>query len=363
MYGFALLPKLLPAFRRLHQHYNRRGEKELCNLLESSRFHYYPETVYDNWNGGTYGHDVLVFIPDDTMDLIDLDDQERISKRIRDDLKKITPEVENEYVRAVHLKMADELDPDYRSAVPFLRKPYARPEDVGLWKGNSLRLFLSHRDQYKVQAKALAEALEPYGVSVFVAHDAIKPMKEWQKEILNGLMTMEVMLVLLTDDFHKSHWTNQEIGFALGKGTPIVCVKVGAVDPQGFIGTKQALKASLEEISNIAPQVHRTLINEIGQERRLKEILIEAFVSSVRYIDTIDALKRLTETVDKLNDYELNRIIEGYAHNNQLHGCQGIHNRGNWFKQYLEDATGRRFKFEQKKIIEIRMDKDEDIPY
>ena len=363
MTNFALKPKLLPAFRRLHRHYNRKGDSILRDLLESGRFHFELGTEYDNWNGGTHGHDVSVFVPESAIDLVDLDDQERLSEQIRKDLDKVTAEVENEYVRVVHIKLADELDPQFQSAVPFSREPYARPEDVGLWKQNSLRIFLSHRDEYKAHAHALADALEPYGVSVFVAHDAIKPMREWQKEIMNGLKTMEVMLVLLTEDFHESNWTNQEIGFALGKGTPIVCVKVGTIDPEGFIGSRQALRGSLENVHEIAPQVYRALIDEIGQEGRLKEILIEAFVSSASYIDTIKALKRLTETADHLNDIELNRIIDGYAQNNQLHGCAGIHNRGNWFKRYLENATGRKFEVGNRKINEIRQDDDEAIPF
>ncbi|MYD94475.1 MAG: TIR domain-containing protein [Chloroflexi bacterium] len=363
MTDYALLPKLLPAFRRLTRHYKNKGETDLCDLLESSRFHFEPGTEYDNWNGGTHGHDVVVFVPPTSIDLVDLDDQERVSVQVRDDLNKATPEIENEYVRAVYVKLADESDPQFRTAVPYSGEPYARPLEVGLWKANLLRIFLSHRDQYKSEARALADALEPYGVSTFVAHDAIKPMKEWQVEILNGLTTMEVMLVLLTEDFHESTWTNQEIGFALAKGTPIVCVKVGAVDPPGFIGSRQALKASLERISDAAPLVYRALIDEIGQESRLKEILIEAFVSSVSYLDTIEALRRLTETADHLSETELNRIIEGYAQNDQLYGCVGIHNRGNWFKQYLEDATGRKFEFGNRRITEVRVTEDDGIPF
>ena len=114
----------------------------------------------------------------------------------------------------------------------------------------------------------------------------------------------------------------------------------------------------MEEISDVAAKVHRTLINEIGQEGRLKEILIEALVSSVTYLDTIAALQRLVETADHLNDTELNRIIEGYTRNDQLHGCAGIHNRGNWFKRYLENATGKNFEFRQRRIIELSANRD-----
>ena len=69
-------------------------------------------------------------------------------------------------------------------------------------------------------ARRLGDALCAYGISPFVAHDTIVPMKTWQLEIEKGLETMEVMLAFLTDDFHQSTWTNQEIGYALGKSVP-----------------------------------------------------------------------------------------------------------------------------------------------
>jgi hypothetical protein len=363
MTDFALPPKIMPAFRRLRQHYERKAESELRDLIDVSYIYVDTGTEFDNWNGGTYGHDILVFVPEDMMGLIDLDEQHQIFQRLQEDLNKATTEVENEYVRAAYIKSLDGSDPQFQAAIPFTREPRARPEDVGLWKDKSLRLFLSHRDNHKIAACELAKALEPFGVSTFVAHNAIKPMKEWQKEILNGLMTMEVMLVLLTDDFHDSFWTNQEVGFALSKGTPIVCLKVQTVDPQGFISIQQALKASYDNISDAAPLIHKTLIEEIGQEGRLKEILIETFLSSTNYSDAIEGLKRLTETTDRLTDLEFNRIVQGYAKNDQLYGCIGIHNRKNWFKRYLEAATGKILEFRDKEIIEKNAGYEEETPF
>ena len=363
MKDFQLLPKILPALRRLRGHYNNKGETGLGDLIESGRFHIEPETLYDNWNGGTYGHDILIFVPDEKMNSIDLDDQQQLSEQISHDLNKVITDVENEHVNAVHLKLADESDPEYQKAVPFSRRPNPRPEDVEIWgDGNRLRLFISHLAGHKAVANHLAEALKPFGVSSFVAHDSIEPMKEWQKEILNGLMTMEVMVVLLMDDLHKSVWVNQEIGFALGRGIPIICVKVGTQDPEGFIASIQALKSSPENIVSVAPELYRALIKEIGQEERHKEILIESFVSSINYIEAIANLDRLTHVVDSLNDADLNRIKVGYAQNDQLYTCAGIHNRGNRLKQYLESATGKEFEFKNREIIEVKPFID-DIPF
>lgn len=363
MTEFALPPKIIPALRRLRGHYDRKREVDIRDLIDSARVHVVLETEYDNWHGGTYGHDVIMFVPDELMALVDLDEQSRLFERVAEDLNKATPEVQNEYIRAVFIKPEDEADAQCQAAVPFTREPRARPEDVGLWKPNALRLFISHRDKHKAAAHELAEALEPYGVASFVAHDAIKPMKEWQNEILNGLMTMEVMLALITDDFHESVWTMQEVGYALGKGIPIICVKVGNKDPRGFIGSIQALRAAYEDIPAAAADVHRALLNEIGQEGRLKGILIESFISSSNFIHTIESLQRLTEATDRLTDAEFNLIVDGYEKNDQLHRCSGIHNRGNWFKRFLEDATGKRLEFNHGKIYDVSPGSDGEIPF
>ncbi len=158
-------------------------------------------------------------------------------------------------------------------------------------------------------------------------------------------------------------WTNQEVGFALGKNIPIICVKLGIRDPQGFIGSKQALKAQKENIFLAATEVQKALINEIGQEGRLKEVLIEAFITATNFSDAIDGLDRLTKTTDRLTDVEFKRILDGYARNDQLYNCVGIHNRGNWFKRYLEDATGKQLEFKDRRIIEVTAELDDDIPF
>lgn len=262
--------------------------------------------------GDSFGHDVLIFVSDDMMNLFDLDEQERFSQLLRDDLNRATREIEDERVRMVAIRSADDSDIQSQMAISVPREPRPDPETAGIWKGNHLRLFLSHRDEYKKFAHAFAKVIEPYGVSVFVAHDAILPMKEWQKEIRIGLSTMEAMLVLLTDDFHDSSWTDQEIGFALGRDIPVICLKVGHIDPKGFVGFAQAVRSSLENIGDAVPLVIRTLFKETGQADRIKDVLIEALVSSTCYIDAMENLERLKCAVENLSDADLDRIIEGY---------------------------------------------------
>jgi TIR domain len=172
----------------------------------------------------------------DVMARIGFDEQRQLCETLRDDLNKCASSVDNEGFRAIDLELADEGDAEYLQAQGFSPQPSVNPDSLPFWTPGELRLFISHRDTHKVDARDLADALKPYGISAFVAHDTIEPMTTWQREIEKGLATMEVMVAFITDDFHDSDWTNQEVGIALGKSVPVIPVKFERTDPKGFIG-------------------------------------------------------------------------------------------------------------------------------
>ena len=104
MTEYALPAKISPAFRRLRRHYEKKQDTILRDIVDSSRIFILEATDFDNWNGGTTGHDVILFVPEEIIDLIDLDDQEKLFERLQQDLNKATPEIENEYIRAVYVQ-------------------------------------------------------------------------------------------------------------------------------------------------------------------------------------------------------------------------------------------------------------------
>jgi len=62
---------------------------------------------------------------------------------------------------------------------------------------------------------------------------------------------MDGMIVILHPGFQESKWTDQEVGVAIGRMVPIIPIKVG-LDPYGFIGKYQALKANGNSPSGLA---------------------------------------------------------------------------------------------------------------
>jgi hypothetical protein len=174
--------------RRLVIEYERANSTLLREVVTSSRIAVREETSYDNWNGGTYGHDVVLFVPPVILTKISFAIQKEICNQIADDLNICANVVDNESIRAVFIELFDESDPLFQGATALTEQPFTDPDTLSIWRPGYIRLFISHRDTKKAEAKRLAEALESYGVSAFVAHDTIEPMTTWQREILNGLV-------------------------------------------------------------------------------------------------------------------------------------------------------------------------------
>jgi len=81
---------------------------------------------------------------------------------------------------------------------------------------------------------------------------------------------MDSFVALLTGGFHDSLWTDQEVGFAFGRGVPIISVKL-EIAPYGFIGKFQALSCNWE-----------TAPAEIAKILIKKEPMLNAYVIAVQ---------------------------------------------------------------------------------
>ncbi len=131
-------------------------------------------------------------------------------------------------------------------------------QDTKIWEPGFLRLFLSHVSSFKKTTAALRTALLDYGITSFVAHDDIAPSLPWQSVIEVALSEMEALAALLTDGFHESAWTDQEIGYALGRGIPVISLRRD-LDPYGFIAKEQAINARQRSVAQVAHDIALTL--------------------------------------------------------------------------------------------------------
>ena len=164
--------------------------------------------------------------------------------------------------------------------VGFLIEEVPKPGiDPPFWRKRMFRLFVTHLATEKLLAAQLQEALLSYGISGFVAHNDIEPTLEWQTQIETALATADSLVALLYPAFHASSWTDQEIGFAMGRGLPVFAVRFGQ-DPYGFIGRFQGFVGGGKTPDALARELFDAYRKNKQSQKRMGEVLLNLFEDS-----------------------------------------------------------------------------------
>ncbi len=139
------------------------------------------------------------------------------------------------------LMQAGFVAPDGRVRVPEARSVPPEPDVEGLWLPDRLRVFISHIHPARAEVTDIARFLEGYGCTCFVAHTQIEPSQDWRDVIERALASCHALVAYVTEEFHASSWTDQEVGWAIGRGVTVVPVNAGS-QPYGFFGAIQAIQ-------------------------------------------------------------------------------------------------------------------------
>jgi len=162
----------------------------------------------------------------------------------------------------------------------------------------------------------LKDALALYNVSCFVAHNDIEPTTAWQDEIEKALHTMDALVALLTPDFHASNWTDQEVGFAMGRGVLIVSLRHGQ-DPYGFIGKFQGYAFGGKTVQKIAKDLVEILAKHDTTSIRMAQVLAGCLEQSGSWESTRRTMK-LLEQCSRMGDDSLERLQKAQDENFQV---------------------------------------------
>jgi hypothetical protein len=97
-----------------------------------------------------------------------------------------------------------------------------------------------------------------------------------------ALATCEALVALLNPGFHQSKWTDQEIGYAMGRDVPVSSVRYGE-DPYGFIGRFQAFDGNGKTAAQLARELFDAYRKHKKTQARMAEILVSLFEESDSY--------------------------------------------------------------------------------
>ncbi len=271
--------------------FRNQGNHLACEVLENAKTRI-EETGYDNWDGGQYFFTLFLDLPMKVFAHIE-SDVPKMEKLIAGKFATVLPAAGNTFLQEVAIRPI--MEEPVRTVTPKIA-----PVDVEhLWKPGMLRLFLSHVSAHKVAVSKLKSEFRKFGISSFVAHEDIEPNLEWQREIELALRSMHALVALLTPDFHESKWTDQEVGFAIGKGVLVIPVRLG-LDPYGFIGKLQGSPGKLDAPDTLASGVVDLLLKNKTTAGTMRESLVvglekaPSFAASKAIAGKVEGLKFFT---------------------------------------------------------------------
>ena len=237
------------------------------------------------------------------------------SKRVY--VKEVLPQITDEII----LEIADELKLKHsygKSKITPVDKRPVTQEESALWKTGHFKLFLSHLAAFKVKTSHLKIELEKYGISSFVAHEDIEPGTEWQIEIEKGLFSMDALCAILMPGFKDSQWTDQEIGFALGRDLLVIPVRKD-LDPYGFIGKYQGIQSKGKNIGEVAKAIFTIISTNDKTKTNYINIITELFLlsnSKIEISNRLNAIKAIKgfpkEKVTQIRE----RVVENKSFKN-----------------------------------------------
>jgi TIR domain len=360
--SFVLPPQIESHLATLNRLYKHSGELLLQQIVVNGALEIDEGSDYDNWNGGTYGHDVTLTLSEDLYVQV-MDNKEVVQKRVKEDLEKLN-HCENEYVGQVTIALNAVHDENWREGSGVFRPRQSRPpvtQDASdrIWGDARVRVFLTHKSSVKVETAALKQSLARCGIGAFVAHEDIEPTEEWRREIERALFSMDALVGLLTEDFHDSDWTDQEVGVALGRGVPLIAVRLGT-DPYGLMGKSQGLGGcSLGKASEMALRLFDLLVKRLDHDRMF-ECALSAYAQSRNWTESGWKAEHLLSRFDKLTTDQVGRLVEAYRDSKE-NKCsfKGM----DVLRPLLEKWTGKNWCLKDNVLVEEDATKSEDIPF
>ncbi len=159
---------------------------------------------------------------------------------------------------------------------------------------------------------------------------------------------MDGFVALMTESFHESDWTDQEVGFAFARGVPIIAVRLGK-DPYGFIGKFQALSSTW---ATSAEGIVKILIKN--------DRMFSAYAAALRHCpnwDSGNVLAKALPSIERLTSQQIDELVAAYNETSELRGSFGFNGSkprdyGHGLVPHLNRLGTRQFKYADFRIIE-----------
>lgn len=215
---------------------------------------------------------------------------------------------------------AEQMDVFIRQILAEYKRAYITRSDEGDHEAtrqiDKIKIFLSYSTDNKEGVGRIKTWLTNFGFEAFLAHEDITPSLEWQNEIIVNLDTCHIFIPIITDEFLKSSWTDQEAGIAFIKKKKIVPVSIGH-KPYGFLGIYQGLPMDLKYVENGCIGI----VKAIKTDQRYAQIVLDLVISSLSNSRSFASSEWKTSIIAEFDSFtkeQFDMVLKSAIDNNQV---------------------------------------------
>lgn len=195
--------------------------------------------------------------------------------------------------------------------------------------------FISYSAKQKVIGGRFKTYLEDYcGYETFIAHEDIQGASVWEDEIIKKIKKSDFFIPLISEEFKYSPFTDQETGIAICLQKKIIPVKLGNLNPYGFIKKFQALQyRKYPKYSYFKDNVNELALTiaQIGFSSKEKSTIHQKALNSIVYAlcnsKSFNIANATIEIIIKCKDLlpiHISQIKSAIKMNSQINKAYGI---------------------------------------
>jgi hypothetical protein len=180
-------------------------------------------------------------------------------------------------------------------------------------------VFISHASKEKTIAGTLKDKLQGKGFKVFLAHDDIEGGEEWMKMLYEKVQECDVFLVLLSQEYHKANYTDQETGIAYAMNKPMIPISLDGTVPYGFMSKYQATKGSYQITDEKVDEIANLIFAHTEQGQQVINGLIDSFKNAYSFV-AANTIAKMLFSYTKFSREQINNIAKAVIENSQIRG-------------------------------------------
>ncbi len=213
-----------------------------------------------------------------------------------------------------------------RKVAEYKRMDFSNLDDVqpNTEKLTAIRIFLSYSSKNKIGVGKIKAYLSNFGFEVFLAHEDIEPSLEWRKVITKKLKECHIFIPVITPEFNKSIWTDQESGMAYIEEKLIIPVSTGSnLNPRGFLAIYQSLPMNPSKVWDGCERIVRTIKNDPRFSSFVLSLLLEKLRTSKSYAEAERNMSLIEESTSWMQE-QFDLLLKYAIENNQVHYAGGV---------------------------------------